>query len=351
MALIGGRNFGVNFSPASELEQLMRGTYIDFDAAINLVIKKSAKVNTVDACNRSLLHLAVMHRPSYIPALLELGCDPTLKDHRGKTALDYMFARLPENKQTGFKGNSKIECALALIQHGAVIDDKNKIELLLYMKLVYPNLKDILLKLGVPENKVDNLDYIFSSVNLAQLRLALQYNYPEYLAKVALLNLSVIVMLELINRENHLTHDLTEFHRLPIEIINMIVETFAGNAHMPRQPNQDLKAYVTHIIKELASGPIPAQVCYEYGLFKQNTIAEAKHQHPFWDKLIGKDITNTANNSLVDFRSKHNLTGLIEAGLSFYTGKPAQQLAFLESVSSSEMYKDEGLNYKIGAKK
>lgn len=349
--------YATNFDAVNELSGIVRlKGYTDFKGAIRL-IQNGCNPNTSDSQDNTLLHLAAARDPSYIPALLKLKVNPNILTTEKKSA----FQVLMEHPRHTL--SEKVYYGLALLQHGAVISLEEKKQFLTAIKTVYPQADAYFKRHGIPDTELNDPVFIFSSLNIAELRLAIK---DLYRSRSVILNLLLDLAAEKVKIKNEQGFQGSILQRLPFDILYlMLAEYVATDQRISTVEIQALNAFITAnyaAIKEFVKTPgginiaysinkekqyqfrlfkaVPKPQCQAYHDFRLEVKRTQVHKNPTFDSVIGKVFTNTSLQRLAEKRQQCGAELLPEMQLQKGKVLTVNQLTDIELFEDTDLAKD-----------
>lgn len=322
-------------------------------ANIITLIELGADPQTRGRDESTSLHRAVESDAAgkYVPLLIQMGVDVMARNHRGQTALQTLLAKPVVSAQD-------IEPALALIQHGDQPDAKTPggktVLQLAYQH--YPRLKAYVTARLAKKDKADDPAYVFAHINIASMRLEVLKYDAVHQAKRNYVNLLLWLVY-------HRSHDNPgSFFRIaPPDLLARIIRhlDFAamGKTVQEGLALADYMFQNAEGVRQLTGKPGGTSVfqrdrengqpgfslfqsvktlCRDYDAYKEYLKTSQHRRHPVYDKMTGKEFTNTSLLQLSDFRNNHAAT-VLRQHLSLFKNKRNKQV-LVEAVEGTELF-------------
>lgn len=282
-----------------------------------------------------LLHLVQENNARLIPVLLQLG--PIRRNQINQTCRFLMG-------KYNFDA-SDIDSILSLIQHGADIRFTNfrrkNILTLIYEN--YPSIKNYMKSFNISDDKLEIPSYIFNRIDIACLRLEIQYQSSMHQARNQFLNLVIWLS------HHRSAQSPSFFNGLPLDLVLYIISflDFAAMETTWQEGTALAKAAFSQPekIKEMlhAPGGISAYqqtffksakiLCRDFDQLKKKLKETQTHRYPRWDKMIGKELTNTSLETLAQFRNTH--------AISYWSyTQPIPRMELQETIEGSALYQE-----------
>lgn len=191
-----------------ELSRVLRDFNVNVGRAVKLILQ-GANPNTESVSGRSLLQLAAVTYPEWVPLLLYLGANPKRLDANHRDAFTNCF-------QAHTNAYFKAEALLAIMQYDVGVSEATRQVFHNWLISRFPIVTTTLQAFCIREKKWHNANYVYTHLTPVTLRLAIYYEAVRHSQRLEIVRKLMVLFMQ------------GGLYRVPKELVITLFQLTAG---------------------------------------------------------------------------------------------------------------------------